>query len=214
MSKHKKFITAPLTHEKELYASGYTLVCGVDEVGRGCIAGPVVACAVVMPQGVTIPGVNDSKQLTPKARAELAEMIKNQAVSYCVGWVSAEEIDETGIQAATFQAMRIAIDGISPEPDALLIDGRGKAEVLRLERDIPCAFIVRGDSASHTIAAASIVAKVERDNYMIKMHETHPLYGFDQHKGYGTDTHRAAIREYGACPMHRKTFMKKLEGGA
>ena len=212
--KTKKIITAPLTHEKELHTQGYTLVCGVDEVGRGCIAGPVVACAVIMPQGVTIPGVNDSKQLAPMERAELAEIIKSRAVTYGVGWVSAEDIDSMGIQPATFEAMRRAIQGMSVTPTALLIDGRGKAESLHLESDIRCSFIVRGDSASHSIAAASIVAKVERDNYMIQMHETHPLYGFNQHKGYGTDTHRAAILENGVCALHRKTFMKNWEGGA
>ena len=209
--KSKKIITAPLTHEKELYAQGYALVCGVDEVGRGCIAGAVVAAAVIMPPDETIPGVNDSKKLTPPERAELAELIKSRAVAYGISFVSAEDVDTDGIQAATFAAMKQAIQSMIPAPDAILIDGKGKAEALKLETDTPCTFIIRGDSASHSIAAASIIAKVERDNYMVKMRETYPVYGFEQHKGYGTAPHFDAIQQYGLCPLHRKTFLKKLE---
>lgn len=221
MGKKKDITTAPLTHEKEFYAQGVKCIAGIDEVGRGCIAGPVVACAVIMPEGLTIPGVNDSKQLTPKRRRELAEIIKENAVTYSLGWVSAAEIDKIGIKSATFQAMRIALDGLEWIPGAILIDGIGKPEDLGLDDfwgvpqiTPPLRFIVRGDSASHSIAAASIVAKVERDTYMAQMGGEYPVYGFEQHKGYGTEPHRAAIREYGACSLHRKTFLKKLEGVA
>jgi ribonuclease HII len=208
----KDVVTAPLTHENELYEQGHEFICGIDEVGRGCIAGPVVACAVIMPNGLTIPGVNDSKQLTPDKRRELAATIKANAVAYALGWVSAAEIDRIGIRKATFEAMRAAYVDLSRGADALLIDGLGKVEDLGLCHAPPCRFVVRGDSASHTIAAASIIAKVERDAYMIDRHDLYPAYGFNQHKGYGTKPHTAAILEYGACDLHRKTFLKKLEG--
>lgn len=210
MKTRKKIITAPLTHETELHERGYSLICGVDEVGRGCIAGPVVACAVIMSQGVAIPGVNDSKQLTPKARAELADKIKEAAVAYALGWVQADEIDRTGIQKATFQAMRIAIDGLEFAPDAVLVDGNGKAAALGLDGNAIIRFIVKGDSASHSIAAASIVAKVERDNEMARLSATYPAYGFDKHKGHGTAPHIRAVQENGFCSLHRKTLLKKL----
>ena len=200
--------TASLDYEEKLYAQGFIHIGGVDEVGRGPLAGPVVACAVIMPQGLIIPGVNDSKKISPKRREELANIIKEAAIDYALGWADAALIDEINILQATYVAMSRALENLSIRPDALLIDGvQGK---WLPDPDIPCLFLKGGDSASHSIAAASIVAKVARDAAMLDWHEKYPLYGFDTHKGYGTAKHMEAIRVHGMCPLHRRSFLKNL----
>ena len=205
--KNKQIKTAPLTHEFHLYEQGYTRIGGIDEVGRGCIAGSIVVCAIIMPKGVTIPGVTDSKKLSPKSREWLATEIKEVAIAYKVAFCASTLIDLNGIQQATFWAMQEAIKGLQGQPDALLADG--KPLKWKLSHTLPCEYIVRGDSLSHSIAAASIVAKVERDAYMCEMHEMYPKYGFNQHKGYGTRLHFETIEKYGLCPLHRRSFLKK-----
>jgi len=198
--------TASLDYEEQLYAQGFVHIGGVDEVGRGPLAGPVAACVVIMPQGLMIPGVNDSKKLSPKRREELASTIKKHAVDYALGWADAALIDEINILQATYTAMSRALENLKTLPDALLIDGiQGK-----WLPDMPCTFVKGGDSASHSIAAASIVAKVARDTMMLQWHAEYPVYGFDAHKGYGTAKHMEAIRVHGLCPLHRRSFLKNL----
>jgi len=206
-----KVLTAPLTHENALIKRGYKHIAGVDEVGRGCVAGPVVACAVIMPPGLSIPGVNDSKLLNASTREKLADSIKRAAIAYRVEFVEAAVIDEVGIQAAICFAMGRAlrhIDTGGGKPGIALIDG--KPLDLSIVPDIEQKYIVRGDSQSHSIAAASILAKVERDAFMVDMHERYPDYGFNQHKGYGTMYHYNAIGENGLCDLHRRSFLKRL----
>jgi len=207
MTKKTKVIkTAGLEYENKFYEQGYHLIAGIDEVGRGPLAGPVVACAVIIPQGLQLPGVYDSKVVSEKNRIALAENIKNVAVSWSLGWVDQDLIDEINILQATYAAMSKAVEGLNTQPQALLIDGiAGK-----LQTAIPCDFVKKGDSLSHSIAAASILAKVARDAYMLECHEQYPEYGFDTHKGYGTKKHIEALRKYGACPLHRRTFLKGM----
>ena len=198
--------TAELIHEEKLYAQGFTQIGGMDEVGRGPLAGPVTACVVIMPRGLQIPGVYDSKTLSAGKREELAEAIKEAAIDYALGWADASLIDEINILQATYAAMAQALENLKSPIDAVLIDGvKGK-----WIPQIPGTFIKGGDRASHSIAAASIVAKVARDNMMMKFHEEYPEYGFDTHKGYGTAKHRRAIHTYGICPLHRRSFLKKV----
>ena len=199
--------TAPLTYENEMYEQGYAMIGGVDEAGRGPLAGPVAACVVVLPKGLYIEGVNDSKKLSAKKRGELAAVIKENALDCAVGWASAELIDEVNILKASFIAMARAVGGLKAPPDVLLIDGL-RAPYEELLPDIPRIFIKGGDSASHSIAAASIIAKTERDAVMMELHEKYPQYGFDTNKGYGTVKHREALRKYGAIPLHRRSFVK------
>jgi len=199
--------TASLTHEENLYAQGFTLIGGIDEVGRGPLAGPVTACAVILPPGLIIPGVYDSKALSPKRRGELAETIKKSAITYALGWADAALVDEINILQATYTAMSRALENLKTQPEALLIDGlQGKY----LPEIQPCIFIKGGDRTSHSIAAASIVAKVARDATMQEWHEKYPCYGFDTNKGYGTAKHMAAIEEHGPCPLHRHSFLKRV----
>jgi len=203
-----KVKTASLDYEEKLYAQGFTLIGGIDEVGRGPLAGPVVACAVILPPSFTIPGVNDSKALSPKRREELACAIKDASIDYALGWADANLIDEINILQATYEAMSHALGNLKTQPDALLIDGvQGK---WLPSVDTPCTFIKGGDSASHSIAAASIIAKVARDAFMLKAHEEYPQYGFDAHKGYGTAKHMVALKAHGPCPLHRRSFIKKV----
>ncbi|MCL2420667.1 MAG: ribonuclease HII [Defluviitaleaceae bacterium] len=198
--------TASLNYEESLYTQGHTLICGIDEVGRGPLAGSVVACAVILPKGLVIPGVYDSKALSAKRREELAAAIKEAAVDYALGWADADLIDEINILQATYAAMSRALENLKTPPDAVLIDGlQGK-----WVPDIPSTFIKGGDRASHSIAAASIVAKVARDAEMMRLHEAYPQYGFDTHKGYGTAKHVEALRTHGPCPSHRRSFIKKV----
>ena len=185
----------------------YDLICGVDEAGRGPLAGPVCAAAVILPRGLVIPGLNDSKKLTDKRRRELFPIIQQEAVSFGVAFASQEEIDEINILQATFLAMRRAIDQLNPKPDFALIDGNRETDF-----GVPCKTVIKGDSLSANIAAASVLAKVTRDNWMIEAAEKYPGYGFEIHKGYGTKAHYAALEKLGPCAIHRRTFLKKLYG--
>ena len=182
-------------------------VAGIDEAGRGCLAGPVVAAAVILPAELVIDGLNDSKKLTDKKRRELYDVITQNAVSYGIAMASEREIDEINILQATFLAMQRAIDKLDVRPDLALIDGNRAKDF-----GLPVRTIVKGDSLSASIAAASILAKVTRDRLMEELDEAYPQYGFAVHKGYGTKRHYEALREYGPCPIHRRTFLKKLYG--
>ena len=185
----------------------YDLICGVDEAGRGPLAGPVCAAAVILPKGLVIPGLNDSKKLTDKRRRELFPIIQQEAVSFGIAFAGQEEIDEINILQATFLAMRRAIDQLNPKPDFALIDGNRETDF-----GVPCKTVIKGDSLSANIAAASVLAKVTRDNWMIEAAEKYPGYGFEIHKGYGTKAHYAALEKLGPCAIHRRTFLKKLYG--
>ena len=192
-------------YEREAFDAGIRLICGVDEAGRGPLAGPVCAAAVILPPGLEIPGLNDSKKLTDKKRRELYDIMIEQAVSYGIAFASEQEIDEINILQATFLAMRRAMDQLRVRPDIALIDGNRETDF-----GLPVQTIVKGDSLSANIAAASILAKVTRDRFMLEMDEKYPQYGFATHKGYGTRAHYAALREFGPCPIHRRTFLKNL----
>lgn len=191
-----------LNFEKQAAAEGYRFIAGVDEVGRGCLAGAVVAGAVILDLEKPLPKrLNDSKQLTAAQRDEIAEKIRQRAVCYTVAEVDAEEIDRINILEATKKAMRLAVEKLQPGADFLLVDALQLRDVL-----LPQKGIIKGDSISASIAAASIIAKTYRDKMMREMHEVYPQYGFHSHVGYGTRTHWNALREHGACPIHRKTF--------
>ena len=194
--------TAPTIFECEYIAQGYVNIAGVDEAGRGAMAGPVVACAVILPPGLIIPGVYDSKKLSPLRRAQLEEQIKNAAIAYSYGIVSEKTIGEINILQASLLAMRQALDGLGVAPGFALIDGN------KLPQNMPCGGICikQGDSKSHTIAAASILAKEKRDSIMCELAAAYPMYGFEVHKGYGTATHRLAVQVHGSCAAHRKGF--------
>lgn len=194
-----------LEFEKEALAKGYKSVCGVDEAGRGPLAGPVCAAAVILPEGVIIDGVNDSKKLSEKKRESLFDVIREQALSYSIAYATVDEIEEFNILNATMLAMRRAIDGLEIKADYAMIDGN---KIPPIDIDAEC--IVKGDAKSMSIACASILAKVSRDRLLYKYAEEYPMYGFDKHKGYGTKVHREAILKYGPCPYHRKSFLKKL----
>lgn len=194
-----------LEFEKEALAKGYKSVCGVDEAGRGPLAGPVCAAAVILPEGVIIDGVNDSKKLSEKKRESLFDVIREQALSYSIAYATVDEIEEINILNATMLAMRRAIDGLDIKADYAMIDGN---KIPPIDIDAEC--IVKGDAKSMSIACASILAKVARDRLLYKYAEEYPMYGFDKHKGYGTKVHREAILKYGPCPYHRKSFLKKL----
>jgi len=193
--------------ENSLYSNGFKVICGVDEAGRGPLAGPVCAAAVILPSGLEIPGLTDSKKLTDKKRRELFPIIKEQAVAYGIGLASHEEIDEINILQATYLAMERALAQLTVKPDIALIDGNRAKNF-----GLPVRTVVKGDSLSANIAAASVLAKVTRDDLMLEMAEKYPEYSFDVHKGYGTKAHYEALRTYGASPIHRKTFLKKFYG--
>ena len=195
--------------EHAAFEEGYEIVCGVDEAGRGPLAGPVCAAAVILPKDLEIVGLNDSKKLTDKRRRELFDEICGKAVAYGIAFASHEEIDEINILQATFLAMRRAVEQLSLKPALVLVDGNREPEF----GGIPVKTIVKGDSLSANIAAASILAKVTRDRLMEEMDQEYPEYGFAIHKGYGTKAHYAALLEYGPCSIHRRTFLKKLYGG-
>lgn len=196
-----------LLYEKEAMEKGYTAVCGVDEAGRGPLAGPVYAAAVILPLGLEIPGVNDSKKLTEKKREALFPEIKEKALAYSVASASEKEIDEINILNATYLAMSRAVEGLSVKADYALIDGN------RMPRlSIPGETIVKGDGLSMSIACASILAKVSRDHVMLELDQKYPQYQFAKHKGYGTKLHTDLIRQYGPCEIHRKSFLKKILG--
>lgn len=191
--------------ENGIYASGVNILCGVDEAGRGPLAGPVCAAAVILPRGLEISGLNDSKKLSEKRREALYDVIISSAMAYGIAFADVEEIERLNILHATFLAMNRAIAQLSVRPELALIDGNRDSDIEVLSR---C--IVKGDSRCADIAAASILAKVTRDRHMIKMAEQYPQYGFEQHKGYGTKQHYAALREYGATPIHRMSFLRKM----
>lgn len=195
-------------YEHAAFEEGYSLVCGVDEAGRGPLAGPVCAAAVILPPDLEIEGLNDSKKLSDKRRRELYDVITEQAIAYGIAMVDEKVIDEINILQATFRAMHQAVEQLSEKPALALVDGNREPDF----GDIPVKTIVKGDSLSANIAAASILAKVTRDRFMEEQDAIYPQYGFSVHKGYGTKAHYAALREYGACPIHRRTFLKKFYG--
>ena len=195
--------------ERACREEGYSPVCGCDEAGAGPLAGPVYAAAVILPFGVELPGLNDSKKLTEKKREALFPVIREQAVAWAVARVEAAEIDETDILSARMKAMQLAIDRLTPAPDFALLDGNrdhGRSAAVTA----PHRMIVKGDSLSASIAAASILAKVSRDRYMKEIAAQYPQYEFDRHKGYGTKRHYELLRQYGPSPIHRRTFLKNL----
>lgn len=191
--------------ENELYDSGVKLLCGVDEAGRGPLAGPVCAAACILPRGLVIEGLNDSKKLTEKRRETLYDLIAAQAVSYGIAFSTVEEIEEHNILGATYLAMNRAIAQLHVTPDLALIDGNRNKGI-----QIPSQTVIHGDGICADIAAASILAKVTRDRYMVDMAEIYPQYEFEQHKGYGTKAHYAALRKYGPSPIHRPSFLRKM----
>ena len=195
--------------EHQCFESGCQIVCGVDEAGRGPLAGPVCAAAVILPPDLEIPGLNDSKKLADKKRRELFDVITTEAVAYGIALVGEKEIDEINILQATFRAMEQAVTRMGVHPDLALVDGNRAPRL-----PIPVKTVIKGDSLSANIAAASILAKVTRDRLMEQLDETYPEYGFATHKGYGTKRHYEALREYGPCEIHRKTFLKKFYGEA
>lgn len=192
-----------LKFENEAYENGYTCVCGVDEAGRGPLAGPVFAAAVVLGRGQVIEGVNDSKKLSEKKREALFDKIKEEALCYSIASVDKKTIDEINILNATFLAMKKAVEGLEIKPDFAMIDGNKTPDL-----DIDCEAVVKGDANSVSIAAASILAKVSRDRYMLEMAEKYPEYKFEKHKGYGTKLHYEMLDEFGASEIHRQTFLK------
>lgn len=193
--------------EDKYYHSGMQLICGIDEAGRGPLAGPVCAAAVILPPHIEIPGLDDSKKLSDKRRRELFPVIKEKALAYGIGFADHKEIDEFNILQATFLAMERAVSQLPIKPELLLVDGNQFHDF-----GIPGDTVVQGDSRSASIAAASILAKVSRDDYMLQMAEEYPQYAFEIHKGYGTKAHYAAISAHGHCPIHRLSFLKKFYG--
>ena len=187
---------------------GFSLICGVDEAGRGPLAGPVCAAAVILPPDLELEGLNDSKKLSEKRREALYPLICEQALAYGIAFASEQEIDELNILQATFLAMRRAVRQLGQKPDLALVDGNREPDF----GDIPVRTIIKGDSRSANIAAASILAKVTRDRFMLEQDAAYPQYGFAVHKGYGTQKHYAALREFGPCPIHRRSFLKKFYG--
>ena len=198
------------TFEREAFSAGYRYVCGVDEAGAGPLAGPVYAAAVILPLDLELPYLNDSKQVTPRRRDALFDAIREQAVAWSVASVSEQEIDELDILNARIRAMELAIEGLEPPADFALVDGN-RDHGSRCAMTAPHRLIVKGDSRSASIAAASILAKVSRDRYMEALDRQYPQYGFSQHKGYGTKLHYQMLDTYGPSPVHRKSFLKKWE---
>ena len=193
--------------ENEYHRQGYVNVAGVDEAGRGPLAGPVYAAAVILPEDTVIKGINDSKKLSPKRREELFAEITEKAIAYNIFSVDEKRIDEINILNATYEAMNGAVNGLKVKPDFVLIDGSRIGGM-----ELPHETVVKGDAKSVSVAAASILAKVSRDLFICDMAEKYPLYGFEKHKGYGTKAHNEAILKYGPCEIHRKTFLKRLLG--
>lgn len=191
--------------ENAVAEEGFALVCGVDEAGRGPLAGPVCAAAVILPRGLVIPGLNDSKKLTERRREALYDVITAQALAYGVAFASEREIDELNILQATYLAMNRAIAAMGTAPALALIDGNRNGGIA-----VPSRCVVGGDGKCASIAAASVLAKVTRDRYMLELDARYPGYGFAKHKGYGTAAHYAALREKGPSEVHRRTFLKKM----
>lgn len=194
--------------EKAAVNSGFSCICGVDEAGRGPLAGPVCAAAVILPEGAVIEGLDDSKKLTEKKRERLYDIIKETAVAYSVAYGTLEEIETVNILEATYLAMNRAIEGLNLKPDFALIDGNRVPRGIK----IPCETIVKGDSKSMSVAAASVLAKVTRDRLMLEYDKKYPEYNFKKHKGYGTKEHTELIKQYGPCEIHRLSFLKNILG--
>ena len=194
-----------LLYENKAYDKGFKYVCGVDEAGRGPLAGPVCAAAVILPKGLIIEGVNDSKKLTEKKREALFDVICESALAYSIAFSDMDEIEEVNILRATMNAMKRAVEGLSVKADFAYIDGNTMPPI---KIDGEC--IVKGDAKSMSVACASILAKVSRDRLMLKYAEEYPQYGFEKHKGYGTKLHTEALKEFGPCPVHRPSFLKKI----
>ena len=190
--------------ERALHEEGYTIVCGADEAGRGPLAGPVCAAAVILPENADLPGLNDSKKLTEKRREALFPLIQDAAISYGVAFATVEEIEEMNILRAALLAMDRAIARLEPQPALALIDGNTTKGI-----SLPARSVIGGDGKCASIAAASVLAKVTRDHLMLDLAEQYPQYGFEKHKGYGTKAHYEAIDRYGPCPAHRPSFLKK-----
>ena len=195
-------------YEKAAVLSGFNTICGVDEAGRGPLAGPVCAAAVILPEDTVIEGLDDSKKLSEKKRERLYDEIIERAVAYCVAYGTLEEIESVNILEATFIAMNRAIDGLEVKPDFAIIDGNRVPKGIK----IPCATLVKGDSKSMSVAAASILAKVTRDRLMLTYDEKYPQYNFKKHKGYGTKEHTELLKQYGPSPIHRLSFLKNILG--
>ena len=191
--------------ENEIFAEGFESLCGVDEAGRGPLAGPVYAAAVILPRGLVIPGLDDSKKLTEKKREALFDQICEQALDYSIAFATVEEIEERNILGATMLAMNRAIAGLKTRPDLALIDGNRNKGI-----ETPSRCVVKGDACCADIAAASILAKVSRDRVMLQLAEQYPEYHFEQHKGYGTAQHYEALRQFGPSPVHRPSFLRKM----
>lgn len=194
-----------LEYEQNAINNGYQAVCGVDEAGRGPLAGPVCAAAVILPPDIIIEGVNDSKKLSEKKREVLFDVIKEKSVSYSIAFATVDEIEKFNILNATMLAMKRAVEGLDIRADYAMIDGNRLPDL-----DIPAEYIIKGDAKSMSVACASILAKVSRDRLCYQYAEEYPQYGFDKHKGYGTKQHREAIITYGPCPYHRMSFLKKI----
>ena len=195
------------TFEHQAHEQGFDVVCGVDEAGRGPLAGPVCAAAVILPDGLVIEGLDDSKKLTEKKRDALYDVICEEAISYGIAFASVEEIEEMNILQATFLAMKRAVESLDVKPDLALVDGNQKPNL-----EIQARTLVKGDAKSPSIAAASILAKVTRDRLMTEIAEQYPEYEFPKHKGYGTKLHYEKIMEHGISPVHRRSFLKKITG--
>ncbi len=191
--------------EEELYSAGAKLICGIDEAGRGPLAGPVCAAAVILPRGLEIPGLDDSKKLSEKKREEFFEQIKEKALCYGIAFAEVEEIERLNILGATFLAMNRAFEKLSLKPNAALVDGNRDPGL-----GLDTRLVVKGDSRCADIAAASILAKVTRDRYMLEMDKLYPQYHFEKHKGYGTKLHYEALRQFGPSPIHRPSFLRKM----
>lgn len=194
-------------YESAARRRGFTQICGIDEAGRGPLAGPVFAAAVILPADASIGGLNDSKKLSVKKREQLFDVIRETAVSYSIAFATEQEIDEINILQATFLAMRRACDGLSVPPDYALVDGNRMPPL-----EVAAETVVKGDACSASIAAASILAKVSRDRLMVELDQLYPVYQFAKHKGYGTKLHTELLRQYGPCPIHRRSFLKKILG--
>ncbi len=194
-----------IEYEQNALSKGYKAICGVDEAGRGPLAGPVCAAAVILPANTFIDGVNDSKKLSEKMRKALFDVIKETAVSYCIAYASVEEIESINILNATMLAMKRAVEGLDVKADYAMIDGNKMPQL-----DIDGETIIKGDAKSMSIACASILAKVSRDRLLYEYAKEYPQYQFDKHKGYGTAAHREAIQKYGPCPYHRMSFLKNI----
>ncbi len=194
-----------LTKEESFYSDSVHILCGVDEAGRGPLAGPVCAAAVILPRGTVIEGLNDSKKLSEKKREQLFDVICDTALSYAIAFATVEEIEELNILHAAQLAMNRAIEELDPKPDLAIIDGNQAGDIR-----FPHETVVKGDASCISIAAASILAKVTRDRFMLDMAQQYPMYHFEKHKGYGTKDHYSALREFGPCPIHRPSFLKNL----